>query len=1620
MANDLKCLDTLDSMLGQAHVSSAISKEGKLLLNKAKSVDSMILSAKTLKEVNGSALSEFLSLAASTPIGKHLVDKGMANFAAFVRERAKALLYAQQGTLSPQAALAMVKAGDFLLDDLGEYSVVALKHQKSLLTGVGTPPLPAVKAAVTPAGSPGVAPLVNGLGHTFPELKAMDHSKLYQLLTKNPAVPGKAWQALKKDELIDAIMSVADADKLALNASTSYLKRWQAYVGRAEKAADSGDMAKATKYRIEAAKARLAYYEFDSEYVQKLPLTDSKRLSLEWGIDLETKGLAHVLSQDKYDPLLLQAFEDAPLQAVKNDISTWAAKVDWEESRSFGLQFNLAADAAAGTETFTGLLSNFDGVSALKVFLKGNYPGSPAPVPKLSGVAFPADVLAKVDGMTHGEAYKLLANHPDVPGKAAWQMMSVSDLRAAIKEVSDPDKLEAWTTKAHEVAVAKFEARYQKALAAGDHAKSASAKKLLDKAEDELKSWKASGGKLGPTPTSTPPPVPKAPTSPPVPPATPVTPPAAKPNVSGGPTVPPKGTPSQPVPSPAMSEAKSDSLSAAPVTTDSALFQMTPVEITAKFNALDPDLVVKVPTQLTKKNLEAIAEVDGKVSNGFAKPFIAEVTEDGDLHFIYASDTNELAPTYAMNYGGTSSVSKKPLAQLAEELSQADQSQGKAYIFIGGDRASEFGVSSQALAKLSLDHGFSQTRQSALVKPGVHETKTLVDRAGDEWIFKPAQPGDEFLVWGEHAANVAGSKLGLPTAPSQVVIQGGRVGPAQKLFKGSETVPVDPSDLTKAQAEQLIQFHVHDWLISNHDAHRANFLKLPDGTLAPIDKGQTFKTFATGQEDQLSTTYLLQTPEPYYNEFWRKVDAGAIEVDLNVASETVLRAASISDHEWRELWAPYARGDKKLLDKIVSRKNSMVDDWNKFLGERSKKSGLPFTKIEKPGGVSPGAKAKTASPTRGSSSGSSELAGATPIDDQLAARVAANSSNGTPLFIAGTEVEYGQVLLDTYVTADGVRKLRVTGRLMPDADAVVSALAMGRNPEIEKLKKKLPAKTPPKPKLADFEKTSVPPGFEDVVSGVTSGAKTVSYHVKQGDMQYSATKMEGLEEAIKFLSHQVTAKGLANLAKVYGDEFAKKVSTLHDLALEVKKAASQGVQAPMIDISLEVPLDPAKAKAAYEQAVNAWALQRTKDAAIKKKIESEIHAIQKAEGGPAGIVFREEAWVKSPAIDYFDPATKEAVVSSVEESIAMSKVHAAEVDGVSLRYQDYSSPHISLRGRFTTEVELPDGVVTSEAIEQALTPLKRSGAEMRVATDDDIRLTYHRVVYGHESGKIDSYLSKLLEPNADGLDAKGVVEARVSKLGRPATAKEEADFWEDEVRGRLGPQPEGYWRPRVGTASGSDGGWARSYLPVGERPEDLLKTWGDDNYVLFHSWYNADAGTLADAMRNTSTLLSSQERRLRVGLHGDSMSADEDLRVGGAGFVYTRVGQSISIPSHSIIAIVSPRAAYRLGTVSHTRDRYGALAARSDGVTKPENMLGRLAARTDNETIIPQQVSFVDDLEALMVQTKSDRTAVLKALKEAGLPDEIRGVPLSERVVVGRQGMVDFIDKHKDSIYSWD
>lgn len=230
-------------------------------------------------------------------------------------------------------------------------------------------------------------------------------------------------------------------------------------------------------------------------------------------------------------------------------------------------------------------------------------------------------------------------------------------------------------------------------------------------------------------------------------------------------------------------------------------------------------------------------------------------------------------------------------------------------------------------------------------------------------LFKDPETGKRYLFKKDKLnislAEEAASRIGALLVPGQVhsakvVKLGSQTGAIiainddyEPIGKESSSHEVSPALLKKFQEhfDSIVQQHVLDWAISQHDSHGAN-VGIADGQVYGIDKGQAWKFLGSDALPKKGAEFSkAANPNPsvqVYSQFWKAFHDGKLTGDpVKAASVVLSRIKAVSDDQFKAILTPYAElmskkhGGKPadFLSKLLKRLKESHSNWEWFLGK---------------------------------------------------------------------------------------------------------------------------------------------------------------------------------------------------------------------------------------------------------------------------------------------------------------------------------------------------------------------------------------------------------------------------------------------------------------------------------------------------------------------------------------------------------------------------------------------------------------------------------------------------------------------------------------------------------------
>jgi hypothetical protein len=266
---------------------------------------------------------------------------------------------------------------------------------------------------------------------------------------------------------------------------------------------------------------------------------------------------------------------------------------------------------------------------------------------------------------------------------------------------------------------------------------------------------------------------------------------------------------------------------------------------------------------------------------------------------------------------------------------------------------------------------------------GAHPKEIWTDADGNDWLFKPMEPGKGIIPWAEEAASKVAQLVNAKTAVEvRTITLDGKFGSIQKMVplaakkdftSGQGNAPVDLATIPAAELKQIQREHVLDWLISNHDGHPGQFLRGKDGNVYGIDKAQAFKHLG---KDALSPDYHPNSAygeqEPLYNTLLKAAKKGHLKLDPMDAFEAIKAVEAIPDADYLKAIEGYADfipsvggTINQFNQKALARKHAIRKDFEKLYADVLLKPGFKFEPAPaptKPAAAPPAAKTPAPAP----------------------------------------------------------------------------------------------------------------------------------------------------------------------------------------------------------------------------------------------------------------------------------------------------------------------------------------------------------------------------------------------------------------------------------------------------------------------------------------------------------------------------------------------------------------------------------------------------------------------------------------------------------------------------------
>lgn len=949
-----------------------------------------------------------------------------------------------------------------------------------------------------------------------------------------------------------------------------------------------------------------------------------------------------------------------------------------------------------------------------------------------------------------------------------------------------------------------------------------------------------------------------------------------------------------------------------------------------------------------------------------------------------------------------------------------------------------------------------------IISEGSHPTFIVKDQKSEKMkIFKPTTTGKEWRADNEVAAHNLGAMLGfnVPGAVIGDVNEGIPMGtnnngivmnfaPNVGSLGNVDGSPVDLKTLTPTQFGQIAKEHVFDWFLDNDDTHDENLLIGTNGDMVAIDKGRAFfnyghwhgldvdnpsslnintKDSPTGRKsvvyyDMIQAIKSGQISQAQLDEAYKQAIKAAKRVQKsdNNTIEAFVRSASDKRTSWdiphyAQDWkflTPNPSNQDELVQAVLARKNSMLEDFETFYDKLYKASGfskpLPPAKALGEDHLSGWEESDVLVKTE-----ESKVWGAAPI------HASAGFKDGASLLWTEKDTEGNSVI-------SGKMQL---GNLTQQK--VMDFMASKLNPN-SGVQATASLQDYPTAHVKQWKKTVTAVG-KDLSANATSG----SYNQQLWDtMKETEAKVD---TDLAYAQTVDTAQaGVSTFPS--GITLPNETVPQYVMALNYHKKLVAQVE------SAKAANEPTDKNQFQDFTPPFWKVKGKKyispEGASYKELDNGNYVEVKA--GVASVVPDVPEAAKSGAPGWTVEAPDGAVDQSAEKySLISAGMFAGQLnaDGEKILKPDFStSGHPGKEYR----IDLPtgekiffrDGSQTSTVRSQTGTVrfqlnrlldneaslsnvqkyLETAGVDTTGADEEQVENIYWRQMFSRviltntndASKEVKAAKSKLQgmkndlaqQLNVGSISDFDIVEA----IG--LTNKNEHSFWNDLAKETFGASvvdkflADGEHLPRYQHMDLNDPSKSTG-LPWYKRIDVQLDELRKNGTMIAHGNNGKDARHF-DYIK--SGALTSTEERLRIlGYYKEGASSSSDQGHGSANFVFTRIAVGSAAKKGALygshVMYWSPDVMAMTGTYSFDSDQFGELNNQSTGT--PFNPMNALTGFTGggNETMVPNNISLLDFMEVMVFDTETERLKAIEEFKKKGI-ETLRGHSIEDRLVL--------------------
>jgi hypothetical protein len=897
---------------------------------------------------------------------------------------------------------------------------------------------------------------------------------------------------------------------------------------------------------------------------------------------------------------------------------------------------------------------------------------------------------------------------------------------------------------------------------------------------------------------------------------------------------------------------------------------------------------------------------------------------------------------------------------------------------------------------------------------GMHSKTVYHDQHGREWMQKtfPHDPNGPARIDGEHAANLIGRLFGFHQPETHAMKIGNTYSYMQFLAPANGAVRGHtPESLTDEQLGEVMEEHLLDYgLISNHDTHPDNLLFGKDGHMIGIDKGQAFKVDSDlFPNDKLAIGFKPQGngEAVYYDKVYNAIVSGKIDKERadKLVKHLLTRARSIekrNDQRYLELLNeafkdktvfPAGMTKETYIAALLDRKHNLSETFQNFYKSVYEKAGYEWDLPD----------VSKLQPARVENKHGSTFVG---VSADLTEHVLQTKVQGISTFFATEDLHNSALHLYTMQDEDGSETLLIDGRLNTDADKRVTEWI--KSHEITNA-------ATVKEKVTEANTYSSLPNNDTWYQDIIQAAKTVNTHASDGAYnQEKINKLESNLTSMNSLYAEITKWEQANPTKTYAAPKTGPFSVLKFPDLDAQKAWKE-----MTNSYIQMSAQIFEAKNTQSKTPNKSYQPyifkpKPKAKVVEQWQNSSGDTLKKLETGEFEMVHADGSIEKLPK--EFDPNTDEwqqagALDATAVKDLLLFKKNNAPTIGKF----DPQTGILHAKAPGTVASPGPENVVysgqaaaTEERIRMIGQSVSGSNSGYRYDLESGNIVVEYRPFQGESVVKSQRGLLRIRVKNFTGDDAD--VQQAIELLGEMGVELDAADEQYLELY---------YWRhladiagDRIGYNTGAQGKLVKEVekirnanLSPDEELTQLREVWSE--------FIGADAVEKADFMPHylhqrpqTPDLETGKPyferpdkgnlkgRVVGASWTGGGMSTSHDQGNGGAKSVFLRPHMSVGG------YFVRPEVWFRVDNYVYNNDHFGDEDDKKSSA--PWDLSKMIATKGQfGELLVEHSVSLLDDIEVMSLPS-SERKAAIDWLHSIGI-DEIRGVPVEDRIVSGSQ-----------------